>query len=45
MNFAQITTEYVCGVDLHGKTNYICIMNKEGTIFKHFNMRNNINQF
>ena len=45
MEFAKINTQYVCGVDLHSKSKYICIMDKEGNILLHRNMRNDFKSF
>jgi len=43
MELATITTYYVCGVDLHSKTMYICLMNRKGEMKLHFNMQNELN--
>jgi len=45
MNFHQIDTDYYCGIDLHSKSMYVCIMNKEGKIHLHRNMRNDFEIF
>lgn len=45
MNFHQIDTDYCCGIDLHSKSMYVCIMNKEGKIHLHRNMRNDFEIF
>lgn len=45
MRLVTISSKYVCGVDLHGSTKYICIMNKEGDILLHKNMKNDFNFF
>ena len=45
MELANIKTKYVCGVDLHSTTMYICIMDKEGNIHLHRNMRNDFKLF
>ena len=45
MNFHQIDTTYYCGIDLHSKSMYVCIMNKEGKIHLHRNMRNDFEIF
>jgi transposase len=45
MELANITTKYVCGVDLHGKTKYICVMDKSGNILLHRNMKNDFDSF
>lgn len=40
MELATINTEYVCGVDLHSRTMYICVMDQKGNIKLHRNIRN-----
>ncbi len=32
MRLAQVNTKYYCGVDLHAKTTYLCIMDKPGKV-------------
>ena len=41
MNLHQTETEFSCGIDLHAKSMYICVMNREGEILLHRNIRNN----
>lgn len=41
MNLHQTQTEFNCGIDLHAKSMYICLMNLEGKILLHQNIRNN----
>jgi len=45
MELATMKTKYVCGIDLHSTKMYICIMDKEGNIQLHRNMRNNFKLF
>ena len=35
------TTKYNCGIDLHSKQMYVCIMDREGRILLHRNIRAN----
>jgi len=41
MNVHQTQTEFNCGIDLHAKSMYICVMNREGEILRHQNIKNN----
>ena len=41
MKVYQTTTQYNCGIDLHARCMYICVMNKEGKILVHKNIKNN----
>lgn len=42
MNNLHLTkTEFNCGIDLHAKCMYICVMNREGEILVHRNIRHN----
>jgi transposase len=45
MRFAKVNSKYYCGVDLHSRTMYICVMDKQGNILFHRNMDNNFQQF
>jgi transposase len=45
MEFAKVSTQYVCGVDLHSTKMYICVMDKEGNIQLHRNMPNDFKLF
>ena len=45
MEFATIKTNFVCGVDLHSTKMYICVMDREGNIQLHRNMRNDFELF
>ena len=40
-NLHQTETEFNCGIDLHAKSMYICVMNRDGEILVHRNIRNN----
>lgn len=31
-SYCQTTTEYSCGVDLHSRQMYICVMDKNGEV-------------
>jgi transposase len=41
MKYYKTTTEFNCGIDLHTKQMYICIMDREGNILVHKNIRGN----
>jgi len=45
MDFIKLNTQFYCGVDLHAKSMYICVMNKEGDILLHRNLRNEFREF
>ena len=40
-SYYQTTTEYSCGVDLHSRQMYICVMDKNGEVQVHRNVRGN----
>ena len=40
MNFYTNTHKYYCGVDLHAKSMYVCVVNQEGKVLVHRNIRN-----
>jgi transposase len=40
MNFYTTKHEYSCGIDLHGKTMYLCVLDREGKKVLHRNIRN-----
>ena len=40
-NLHQTETEFNCGIDLHAKSMYICVMNKDGEILVHRNIKHN----
>jgi len=39
--YHRCTTEYSCGIDLHSRQMYVCLMDKEGNILVHRNVRGN----
>ena len=41
MKFYHTTTEYACGVDLHSRQMYICVMDREGKKLVHRNIKGN----
>ena len=41
MKVHQTTTQYNCGIDLHARCMYICVMDKEGKILVHKNIKHN----
>lgn len=45
MELAKINTEYVCGIDLHSRAMYICVMDQRGNIKLHRNIRNDFQLF
>ncbi len=45
MRYAQINSKYVCGIDLHAREMYACVMNEKGEILFHCNMRTDFDQF
>lgn len=45
MNFIKLNTQYYCGIDMHAKSMYICVMNKEGDILLHRNLRTEFGEF
>lgn len=45
MRLYQTTTEFNCGVDLHARQMYICVMNKEGKALVHRNIVDNDFEF
>ena len=38
MRFYTRTHQYYCGIDLHARSMYLCILNAEGEIVMHRNM-------
>ena len=40
MEYATITSKYCCGIDLHARNMYVCIMDRAGTIKFHRNLKN-----
>jgi transposase len=45
MRYAQINSKYVCGIDLHAREMYACVMTKTGEILFHRNMQTDFDQF
>ena len=41
MKYYKTTTKYNCGIDLHTRQMYICVMDLDGNILVHRNIRNN----
>ena len=41
MKFYETTTEYNCGIDLHSRQMYICVMNQRGKKLVHTNITGN----
>jgi len=41
MEYYKTTTEYNCGIDLHSRQMYVCVMDKEGNILLHMNIKGN----
>ena len=41
MNYYKSTTEYNCGIDLHARQMYVCVMDKEGNKLLHTNIKGN----
>jgi transposase len=45
MEFAMIQSQYFCGVDLHARSMFVCIMDPSGHILFHRNMANDFQIF
>lgn len=45
MKYYTTTTEFNCGIDLHTRQMYICVMDREGKVLVHRNIRNNDFEF
>ena len=41
MKYYKSTTEYNCGIDLHSRQMYVCVMDKEGNTLLHTNIKGN----
>lgn len=41
MKYYTSTTEFNCGIDLHARQMYVCLMDRQGKILVHTNVRNN----
>jgi len=42
MDYAQIDSTYYCGIDLHARSMYVCIMDRTGNLLFHRQMRNEV---
>jgi len=40
MEYATIRSKYCCGIDLHARSMYVCIMDRSGDIRFHRNLHN-----
>src|SRR3972149_3349815 len=45
MQFYTKTHQYYCGIDLHARTMYVCILNSSGDIVVHRNMQTDPQRF
>ena len=45
MKYYTSTTEYNCGIDLHARQMYVCVMDRQGKILVHTNVKDNDFQF
>jgi transposase len=45
MKYYTSTTEFNCGIDLHARQMYVCLMDRQGKILVHTNVKNNDFQF
>jgi transposase len=45
MRLYQTTTEFNCGVDLHARQMYVCVVDREGKVLVHRNIRDNDFEF
>jgi len=45
MRCAQINSKFVCGIDLHARQMYACVMNRTGEVLFNRNMRTDFGQF
>ena len=45
MKYYTSTTEYNCGIDLHARQMYVCVMDRQGKKLVHTNVRNNDFEF
>ena len=41
MNLYETKTKYNCGIDLHGRNMYVCVMDLEGKVLVHNNIKRN----
>ncbi|NIV96658.1 IS110 family transposase [candidate division KSB1 bacterium] len=45
MRFAKVDARHYCGIDLHSRSMYVCVMDREGEIRFHRNLPNNFDIF
>ncbi len=45
MKYYTTTTEYNCGIDLHARQMYVCLMDRQGKKLVHTNVKNNDFEF
>lgn len=45
MNFYNSQHKYYCGIDLHSKTMYVCVIDNNGEVLLHRNIRNDAGYF
>ena len=45
MNFYTGQHKYYCGIDLHARTMYVCILDREGEVLVHRNMKASVQAF
>ena len=45
MKYYTSTTEFNCGIDLHARQMYVCLMDRQGKILLHTNIKNNDFEF
>ena len=41
MKYYTSTTQFNCGIDLHARQMYVCVMDREGKKLVHTNIKNN----
>jgi len=41
MKYYTSTTQFNCGIDLHARQMYVCLMDRDGKKLVHTNIRNN----
>jgi len=45
MNFCTEQHKYYCGIDLHARSMYLCVLDRDGTVLLHRNLRANPDAF
>lgn len=45
MRYAKVDAKYYCGIDLHSRSMYVCVMDREGEILFHRNLPNKFDIF